>query len=38
MINNMERVFGKGGFGMVYYGYINGNEEVVVKLFFLLLV
>lgn len=32
MTNNMERVLGKGGFGMVYHGYINGNEEVAVKL------
>lgn len=31
MTNNMERVLGKGGFGMVYHGYTNGNEEVAVK-------
>ncbi|XP_023645282.1 probable LRR receptor-like serine/threonine-protein kinase At1g07560 isoform X3 [Capsella rubella] len=32
MTNNFERVLGKGGFGMVYHGYINGTEEVAVKL------
>ncbi|XP_010475520.1 PREDICTED: probable LRR receptor-like serine/threonine-protein kinase At1g07560 [Camelina sativa] len=32
MTNNFVRVLGKGGFGMVYHGYINGTEEVAVKL------
>ncbi|KAL9305335.1 putative LRR receptor-like serine/threonine-protein kinaseRLK-Pelle-LRR-I-1 family [Arabidopsis thaliana] len=32
MTKNFERVLGKGGFGMVYHGYINGTEEVAVKL------
>lgn len=32
MTNNSERVLGKGGFGMVYHGYVNGTEEVAVKL------
>ncbi|KAG7653427.1 Leucine-rich repeat [Arabidopsis suecica] len=32
MTKNFERVLGKGGFGMVYHGYISGTEEVAVKL------
>lgn len=31
MTNNFERVLGKGGFGMVYHGYVNGTEQVAVK-------
>ncbi|EOA38977.1 hypothetical protein CARUB_v10011410mg [Capsella rubella] len=31
MTNNFERVLGKGGFGMVYHGYVNGTEPVAVK-------
>ncbi|KAG2317471.1 hypothetical protein Bca52824_020593 [Brassica carinata] len=32
MTNNFERVLGKGGFGMVYHGAVNGTEQVAVKL------
>ncbi|CAN8321492.1 unnamed protein product [Cochlearia groenlandica] len=32
MTNNFERVLGKGGFGIVYYGSVNGTEEVAVKM------
>ncbi|KAJ4911033.1 putative LRR receptor-like serine/threonine-protein kinase [Raphanus sativus] len=32
MTNNFQRVLGKGGFGMVYHGSINGSEQVAVKL------
>ncbi|XP_024015095.1 receptor-like protein kinase At3g21340 isoform X7 [Eutrema salsugineum] len=32
MTNNFERVLGKGGFGMVYHGTVNGNEQVAVKM------
>lgn len=31
MTNNFERVLGKGGFGMVYYGLVN-DVQVAVKL------
>ncbi|XP_024006054.1 probable LRR receptor-like serine/threonine-protein kinase At1g51820 isoform X4 [Eutrema salsugineum] len=31
MTNNFERLIGKGGFGMVYHGYVNGTEPVAVK-------
>ena len=27
--NNFERVLGEGGFGKVYYGYLNGIEVAV---------
>lgn len=26
MTNNFERIIGKGRFGIVYYGYVNGTE------------
>ncbi|CAN6841032.1 unnamed protein product [Brassica oleracea] len=32
MTNNFQRVLGKGGFGMVYHGTVNGSEQVAVKL------
>ncbi|VVB00535.1 unnamed protein product [Arabis nemorensis] len=32
MTNNFERILGKGGFGMVYHGYVNGTEPVAVKI------
>ncbi|XP_013590331.1 PREDICTED: probable LRR receptor-like serine/threonine-protein kinase At1g51820 isoform X3 [Brassica oleracea var. oleracea] len=31
MTNNFERILGRGGFGMVYHGYVNGTEQVAVK-------
>ncbi|CAG7879815.1 hypothetical protein BRARA_C01077 [Brassica rapa] len=31
MTNNFQRVLGKGGFGMVYHGFVNGSEQVAVK-------
>ncbi|CAL9244275.1 unnamed protein product [Arabidopsis halleri] len=31
MTNNLQRVLGKGGFGMVYHGTVNGSEQVAVK-------
>ncbi|KAL1208516.1 putative LRR receptor-like serine/threonine-protein kinase [Cardamine amara subsp. amara] len=32
MTNNLQRVLGKGGFGMVYHGTVNGSERVAVKI------
>ncbi|CAN8258561.1 unnamed protein product [Cochlearia groenlandica] len=32
MTNNFNRVLGKGGFGMVYHGSVNGDEQVAVKM------
>ncbi|CAH8358605.1 unnamed protein product [Eruca vesicaria subsp. sativa] len=32
MTNNFGRVFGKGGFGIVYHGIVNGTEQVAVKM------
>ncbi|KAG7546784.1 Protein kinase-like domain superfamily [Arabidopsis suecica] len=29
--NNFERTLGEGGFGVVYHGNLNGNEQVAVK-------
>ncbi|KAG7538578.1 Malectin-like domain [Arabidopsis suecica] len=31
MTNNFQRVLGKGGFGLVYHGTVNGHEQVAVK-------
>ncbi|KAL0679449.1 hypothetical protein Bca4012_007430 [Brassica carinata] len=31
MTNNFERTLGEGGFGVVYHGNLNGNEQVAVK-------
>ncbi|ESQ30274.1 hypothetical protein EUTSA_v10011230mg [Eutrema salsugineum] len=31
MTNNFQRVLGKGGFGIVYHGFVNGTEQVAVK-------
>ncbi|KAL0709971.1 hypothetical protein Bca4012_016949 [Brassica carinata] len=31
MTNNFQRVLGKGGFGMVYHGSVNGSKQVAVK-------
>ncbi|CAH8386363.1 unnamed protein product [Eruca vesicaria subsp. sativa] len=31
MTNNFQRVLGKGGFGMVYHGSVNGSEQVAIK-------
>ncbi|XP_019056481.1 PREDICTED: probable LRR receptor-like serine/threonine-protein kinase At1g07550 isoform X3 [Tarenaya hassleriana] len=31
MTKNFERVLGKGGFGVVYYGFLNDAEQVAVK-------
>ncbi|KAL1208519.1 Receptor-like protein kinase [Cardamine amara subsp. amara] len=31
MTNNFQSVLGKGGFGMVYHGTVNGSEQVAVK-------
>ena len=31
MTNNFQKVLGKGGFGVVYYGTVNGSEQVAVK-------
>ncbi|XP_019057769.1 PREDICTED: receptor-like protein kinase At3g21340 isoform X2 [Tarenaya hassleriana] len=32
MTNNFERILGKGGFGIVYHGYVNDAEKVAVKM------
>ena len=32
MTNNFQRILGKGGFGIVYYGSVNDTEEVAVKM------
>ncbi|CAH8361698.1 unnamed protein product [Eruca vesicaria subsp. sativa] len=32
MTNNFGRVLGKGGFGMVYHGIVNGSQQVAVKM------
>ncbi|KAL1194263.1 putative LRR receptor-like serine/threonine-protein kinase [Cardamine amara subsp. amara] len=32
MTNNFQRVLGKGGSGIVYHGFVNGTEQVAVKL------
>lgn len=32
MTNNFEKILGKGGFGIVYYGSVNGTEKVAVKM------
>ena len=32
MTNNFQRVLGEGGFGVVYYGLLNGTEQVAIKL------
>ncbi|KAL1210929.1 putative LRR receptor-like serine/threonine-protein kinase [Cardamine amara subsp. amara] len=32
MTNNFQRILGKGGFGMVYHGFVNGTEQVAVKM------
>lgn len=33
MTNNFERVLGKGGYGRVYYGNLNGTQVAVKMLF-----
>lgn len=32
MTNNFQRILGKGGFGIVYHGFVNGSEQVAVKM------
>ncbi|KAL9309374.1 putative transferase, protein kinase RLK-Pelle-LRR-I-1 family [Arabidopsis thaliana] len=32
MTNNFQRILGKGGFGIVYHGFVNGVEQVAVKI------
>ncbi|CDY21773.1 BnaA06g20420D [Brassica napus] len=36
MTNNFQTALGEGGFGIVYHGYLNGSEEVAVKVELLL--
>ncbi|XP_013589968.1 PREDICTED: probable LRR receptor-like serine/threonine-protein kinase At1g51820 isoform X2 [Brassica oleracea var. oleracea] len=32
MTNNFQRILGKGGFGIVYYGFVNDTKQVAVKI------
>ncbi|CAN8277093.1 unnamed protein product [Cochlearia groenlandica] len=32
MTNNFQRILGKGGFGIVYHGFVNSGEQVAVKM------
>ncbi|KAL1220939.1 putative LRR receptor-like serine/threonine-protein kinase [Cardamine amara subsp. amara] len=32
MTNNFQGILGKGGFGIVYHGFVNGGEQVAVKM------
>lgn len=32
MTTNFQNILGVGGFGIVYHGYLNGSEQVAVKI------
>ncbi|KAL0722763.1 hypothetical protein Bca4012_037362 [Brassica carinata] len=32
MTNNFQKILGKGGFGIVYQGFVNGTKQVAVKI------